>query len=295
MTFRIRMLSCLALAAATTLASASAGDWPTWRHDAGRSGYTDEVLAEPGKLTLRWSYHLTDAPRPAWPRSERMTFDRSAAVIAAEGLVFFGGSVDGSVRALDAESGKTRWTFPTRGPVRFAPAYADGRLFAVSDDGFLYCLKASDGSLLWKKRGGPSDEMILGNGRMISRWPARGGAVIYDGVLYFAAGIWPSDGVSLYALDPASGKTLWINDTAGSIYLGQPHGGAFAAVDNADFLKFRGNAIRRPFERPRRRQVTGYPCRQPKSFNPRCPRPYLGTALRGISRAFRRPSEAMRF
>ena len=70
--------------------------------------------------------------------------------------------------------------------------------------------------------------MALGNGRMISRWPARGGPVVFDDIVYFATGIWPSDGVSLYALDPDTGGTIWLNDTAGSIYMGQPHGGAYA-------------------------------------------------------------------
>ena len=125
-------------------------------------------------------------------------------------------------------SGEKRWSFPTRAPVRFAPTYWNGRIFATSDDGYLYCLKASDGALLWKKRGGPTAEMILGNGRMISRWPARGGVVIKDDILYYGAGIWPSDGIYLYALDPETGEKLWLNDTAGSIYMGQPHGGAYA-------------------------------------------------------------------
>ena len=203
-----------------------AEDWPMYQHDAERSGFTAESL--PDDLRTQWVHTLPATPRPAWPRSDRMMFDRAAQPIVAEGLVFFGDSVDCSIHALDAKSGREKWTFPTRAPVRFAPVYHDGRLFATSDDGFLYCLKAADGSLIWKKRGGPADELILGNDRMISRWPARGGAVIRDGVLYFAAGIWPSDGVSLYALEPATGKILWVNDTAGSIYMGQPHGGAFA-------------------------------------------------------------------
>jgi outer membrane protein assembly factor BamB len=206
--------------------SASADDWPTFRHDAARTGYTSENLAD--DLTLQWTFRSQKPTRPAWPRSQRMTFDQAMQPIIAEGRVFFGSSVDGRIYALDATSGQQTWTFPTRAPIRFAPAWHKGKLYAVSDDGFLYCLNAANGKLLWKKRGGPGDEMSLGNGRMISRWAARGGAVVHDGIVYFAAGIWPSDGVSLHALDPDTGKTLWVNDTAGSIYMGQPHGGAFA-------------------------------------------------------------------
>ncbi|SVD43270.1 uncharacterized protein METZ01_LOCUS396124, partial [marine metagenome] len=85
------------------------------------------------------------------------------------------------------------------------------------------------GKLRWKNRAGPSDEMVLGNARMISRWPVRGGAAIREGILYFAAGIWPSEGVFVYALNPRTGKIIWKNDSSGGIYMGQPHGGASAA------------------------------------------------------------------
>ncbi|MBN2448856.1 MAG: PQQ-binding-like beta-propeller repeat protein, partial [Lentisphaeria bacterium] len=103
------------------------------------------------------------------------------------------------------------------------------RLFVVSDDGHLYCLGAGDGALYWRLRGGPTDSRVLGNGRLISRWPARGGPVVADGVVYFAAGIWPSEGIFLYAVDMASGHVLWCNDRSGHIWMAQPHPGANAS------------------------------------------------------------------
>ena len=42
-------------------------DWPTYRHDAARSGYTGEEL--PTELKLLWRYEAQHPPRPAWPRS----------------------------------------------------------------------------------------------------------------------------------------------------------------------------------------------------------------------------------
>ncbi len=71
-----------------------------------------------------------------------------------------------------------------------------------SDDGYLYCLAERDGRLLWKHRGGPSDRKVLGNERMISLWPARGGPVVADGTVYYAAGIWPFMGIFLHASTP---------------------------------------------------------------------------------------------
>jgi outer membrane protein assembly factor BamB len=207
-------------------ATTQAADWPTYRADAARSGYTSEKL--PAKLALAWQYEPLHAPEPAWPRDDRMLFDRANDVVVSGGLVFFGSSADCRLIALDAATGKKKWSFFTGAPVRFAPAVWKDRLFAASDDGYEYCLAAADGALLNKWRAGPSDEMILGNGRMVSRWPVRGAPAIVDDVVYFAAGVWQSDGVFLVALDAASGKELWRNDKAGRIYMPQPHGGAMA-------------------------------------------------------------------
>ena len=70
--------------------------------------------------------------------------------------------------------------------------------------------------------------MILGNERMISKWPARGGPVVVNDIVYFSAGIWPSDGVHLHALDAKTGNAVWSNGDTGRILMAQPHGGAEA-------------------------------------------------------------------
>ena len=202
-------------------------DWPTYRGDARRSGYTASEL--PAKLSLRWTYKARHAPQPAWSgRDTRMPFDRAYHTVIADGRLYFGSSVDCKVYALNAATGAELWTFVTDAPVRFAPAVWEDRVFVVSDDGHLYCLAARDGGLRWRLRGGPTDSMLLGNGRMVSRWPARGGPVIVDDVVHFAAGMWPSEGIFLYAVDAETGRALWRNDTAGYRYMPQPHGGANA-------------------------------------------------------------------
>ncbi|MDP7010092.1 MAG: PQQ-binding-like beta-propeller repeat protein, partial [Verrucomicrobiota bacterium] len=198
-------------------------DWPAFRHDAERTGFTTETL--PAKLSLQWVHHAAK-PQPAWPRSSRMMFDFAPQPIAVGDMIWFGSSVDGAVHALEAKSGKRKWIFYTQSPIRFAPVYWGGNLFVGSDDGCLYCFEAASGKLRWKLRAGPSEEMVLGNGRLVSRWAVRGGAAIHNGILYFAAGIWPSEGVYVYAVNPKSGKVIWKNDSSGGIYMGQPHGGA---------------------------------------------------------------------
>jgi outer membrane protein assembly factor BamB len=197
------------------------------------------------KLSLRWVRKERHAPMPAWPVSTRMPFDRAAHSVIAGDNLFFGSSVTGKVHALNAATGEERWSFFTGGPVRFAPALWKDRVFVASDDGFLYCLNAADGKLVWSKRGGPDGRLLLGNDRMISRWPARGGPLVVDDVVYFGAGIWPSEGIYLHALDAATGKVRWVNSDSGSIYMGQPHGGANAesGVSSQGYLVAAGDKL----------------------------------------------------
>jgi outer membrane protein assembly factor BamB len=157
-----------------------------------------------------------------------MSFDRVSHVVISKGLVCFGSSIDGSVTAIDADTAEPHWKFHTGGPVRFAPVVWKDRLYVVSDDGFLYGLKLSNGELINRWRGGPAEDRVLGNTQIISKWPARGGPVIHEGILYWGAGIWQSEGVFIHALNPDTGETLWTNDSSGGIDMPQPHGGANA-------------------------------------------------------------------
>ncbi len=201
-------------------------DWPMYRNDAARSGYTIQPLK--GPLQEAWIYRAPNPPHSAWPRSDRQTFDRAIQPVIAGGTVYFGDTVTGVINALDLKTGTLKWRFFTEGPVRFAPVVYEDRLFVTSDDGCLYAVNRENGQVLWKHQGGPDHSRRLGNERMISRWPARGGAVVVKNVVYYGAGIWPSDGIFLHALDARSGEPIWENDNSGSIYMPQPHGGADA-------------------------------------------------------------------
>ena len=236
-------------AAAVALATGlcAAGDWPQYRGDAARSGYTAEDL--PGELTLQWVRPARHAPARAWVgRSlalSRMKFDWAYSVVVADGTVFFGSSADDKVTALDAATGREKWSVFTGGPVRLAPAVADGRVVVGSDDGYVYCLSAADGRELWKLRAGPSGEMLLGNGRMVSRWVVRGGPAVADGVVYFAAGAWPLEGTYVCAADSRTGKIIWCNDETGALEIDQPHMVCFArgGVAAQGYLAVSGDTV----------------------------------------------------
>ena len=134
--------------------------------------------------------------------------------------MFVPSMVTDSLTALDTDTGAEKWRFFADGPIRFAPVAARGKLYFTSDDGHLYCLDASDGRLLWRVSPLPEDReahKLLGNERLISRWPARGGPVLADGTVYFASGIWPFEGVYVHAVNADTGELLWANRDAGFI------------------------------------------------------------------------------
>ena len=203
-----------------------------------RTGYTDaRVPAEP---VLLWTYKERHAPKTAWPEPfgelQFIDFDYSDQVTIGDGTAYFGSSADHTVRALDVGSGEERWTFYTEGPVRFAPVLYRDRLYVVSDDGHLYCLKASDGSLIWRRRLAPGSQRCLGNEQMVSKWPCRSGVLIEGDKLYATAGMWSGDGVVIYCLSAETGEVIWQNDTTGYRWMLLPHGSGYGGVSPQGYL-----------------------------------------------------------
>ena len=205
-------------------APAMAEDWPAYQHDAARSGITSEQLVFP--LAEAWVFQPRFAPQPAWegPKAQpvegilelrRYHFDDAFQVAVAEGLVFFGSSSENKLFCLDAASGSIRWTRLVGGPIRLAPTWADGLVYVACDDGYAYCFEAKTGQLRWRFHAAPEERRVLGHGRMISLWPLRGGVLVDKGVAYLTAGIFPGEGIFLYALDAKTGRAIWRNDTCG--------------------------------------------------------------------------------
>ena len=211
--------------------SSVAEDWPMWRYDAGHTASSDEVLPE--ELHLEWERAYTPREQ-VWDdplNHDLMTYDRVFEPVVLGNKMFIGFNDADKVVALDLKTGAELWTFYTDGPVRL-PAVADqGRVYFASDDGLFYCVDAETGKQIWAFNGVPSSRKALGNGRIISAWPARGGPVLRDGHVYFAASIWPFMGTFFYSLDAETGEVIWVNDGTGADFIKQPHSApSFAGV-----------------------------------------------------------------
>lgn len=193
-------------------------DWPTYQHDYQRSGLTQEILEFP--LTQGWVHQAkppasawTDPPKadyytsvPQLPLKPRLGFDRAHHVAVAGGRLYFGSSVEHTINCLNADSGVTNWTFFTDGPVRMAPTVQDGKVYAGSDDGTVYCLNATNAALVWKYApAGTTNYLVANDGNFISPYAIRSSVAVDQGVAYFTAGFFPHEGVSLCAVDAATG------------------------------------------------------------------------------------------
>lgn len=220
----------------------SASDWPMWRCDAGRTASCAERL--PDELHLQWVRRLPPQV-PAWKDEPGMQFDAGYQPVILGGLIFVGSTVNDRLTAYDLASGAERWRFYTEGPIRVAPAAWKDRVLVGCDDGCLYCLRATDGKLSWRFRGGPSDRRLIGNQRLISTWPVRGGPVVDEATVYFTAGLWPFMGTFVYALEANSGRVVWVNDSTSFTFRRLPHYGsaAFSGLSPQGHLALAGEKL----------------------------------------------------
>ncbi len=167
-------------------------DWPTYRHDASRSGRTPCKV--PVDLKQSWKTdlggHLT-------------------ALTIAGGRCFVAGDAH-AVHALDAETGKPLWTFTAGGRVDSPPTIADGRTVFGCRNGYVYCLQAADGRLVWRFRAAPKDQRTVACGHLESLWPVNGSVLVQDGTVVFAAGrsSFLDGGIRICRVDLKSGELL---------------------------------------------------------------------------------------
>jgi outer membrane protein assembly factor BamB len=196
-------------------------DWPQAGFDAGHTAASPEAL--PPHLYLHWT---RDLPRlkPAWPDQPRMDFDVVYRPLIVGGRLVVASPADDSLAVYDLADGRECWRRFTGGPIRLPPASDGRRVFAGSDDGWLYAFGVERGELLWKVKAAPKSRPVLGHGRLIDTWCVRGGPVVADGQVCFAAGIWPFMGIFIQCLDAATGHVAWSDSADGAAFTIQPHG-----------------------------------------------------------------------
>jgi len=168
-------------------------DWPTYRHDGRRSGATESAVA--AELKVAWQADVGTRP---------------SGLVVADGKVLVAGVDAHTVRALGAEDGKDLWTYTAGARVDSPPTVHRGLAIFGSADGRVYCLRASDGAVVWRFDAAPEERRVVAFGRLESPWPVPGSVLVTDGVCWLAAGrsSYLDGGIRLWALEAATGKVV---------------------------------------------------------------------------------------
>jgi len=182
-----------AYGAVTNAESGSENDWPTYRHDASRSGTTRTHV--PSNVGIDWKVTLKDT---------------LTAPVAAGKKVYVARPDAHTLYALDMESGKEIWQFTANGRIDSPPTIYKGMVLVGSKDGYVYCLRASDGQLVWRFLAAPTDKRIAYFDQVESTWPVHGSILVTRNVAYFTAGrsTYLDGGIRVYGLEPTTGKIL---------------------------------------------------------------------------------------
>jgi len=206
----------------TEPSAAADEEWPTFRHDPQRTCGTASKL--PGDLKLLWEVEVDDQQMPGSPVADEwlahpLGGDRLTASVVAGGMVFAALPDAHRVVALDARTGRRRWSYTAGGRLDTPPTIHRGLCLFGCYDGRVYCLRASDGALVWRLRAAPGQRRIVAFGQVESSWPVVGGVLVENDRAYFVAGRSSAleEGIRGYAVDPRSGKIAWTKPLAGAV------------------------------------------------------------------------------
>ena len=168
-------------------------DWPMYRHDVRRSGCTKTAV--PAELSKQWEAKLACQGSPTVIVGNRLWVAEKNAH---------------RIRCLGVADGKDLWSFTAGGRVDSAPTVHEGLVLFGCRDGSVYCLRATDGALVWRFSAAPDQRRLVSFGQVESVWPVQGSVLVQDGVVYFAAGrsSFLDGGIIVYGLDAMTGKVL---------------------------------------------------------------------------------------
>jgi outer membrane protein assembly factor BamB len=157
-----------------------------------------------------------DSSGPTKLASVKWTFKTNGPVVSspaiANGVVFIG-SLDGSLYAIDQETGQQKWKTDPTDSIASSPAVANGIVYYLSYDRALYAVAADTGAVKWlfatsgerrfEAKGlhglAPTDQNIADPMDVFLSSPA-----VWNGRVYFGS----SDG-HVYAVDAKSGVLQW--------------------------------------------------------------------------------------
>ena len=148
------------------------------------------------------------------------------------------GSGDGTLRAVDAETGEEVWSFATDRRIRATPSIAGGVVYVGGGDGIIYARSLVDGSPVWTFE--TAGVGLAAEDHGFDRIQVYGAAAVVDGSVFVG-----SRDASLYALDAATGAVRWHREDGTSWVLNTPafaDGVVYSGRSSSGFFRARGAA-----------------------------------------------------
>mgnify|MGYP003662969561 CR=1 FL=1 len=172
--------------------AAIADDWPTYRHDSGRSGTTTKPVD--AKVERQWRISLGG---------------RLTSPVIADGNVYVAQIDSHTLYALNEKTGQPNWSFTAGARIDSPPTVHRGRVTFGGADGWVYSL-TTDGELVWRYRAAPLDRRAMAYEQLESLWPVHGSVLIQDDIVWCVAGRsnFLDGGLRLLRLDLATGRKL---------------------------------------------------------------------------------------
>ena len=206
---RICFIACFLLIVLNT--NAQPTDWPHPRGGLGATGVAEVSLAD--AYGLKWTY-ATGAAVLSSP-------------VVADGVVYVS-SEDKHLHAIDATTGKAKWTFAAESLIDASPVFEPGvvgagLVYVGTDGGVLHAVDAGTGKELWQFK---TEGRIAGEAGVVSV-PNGGG--MPDKVVLIGS----HDG-RLYCLDAATGKKKWDFETEDYINCGVCLDGGLIVLGGCD-------------------------------------------------------------
>jgi outer membrane protein assembly factor BamB len=152
--------------------------------------------------------------RPKW---EKTLSGPLTAVVCAEDRLYVAQKDNHIVHAFNASDGSPIWNYTAVGRVDSPPTIHAGLVYFGSADGWMYCLRAVDGELVWRFSVAPESRQVFSYGQLESTWPVHGNVLVCKGlkdrahpVAYAAAGrsSYVDGGVYLCAVDAITGELI---------------------------------------------------------------------------------------
>jgi len=168
-------------------------DWPTFRHDPGRSGVASCAVG--GDLKTVWETEIGG---------------KLTAPVVAGGRLYVAAVDRHTLHVLDAGTGGKLWSFTTGGRIDSPPTIFRGMAIFGSRDGCAYCLRASDGALVWRFRAVATDRRVMALEQIESAWPVHGSVLVRNGEVLFVAGRseFLDGGLQMFRLKPETGEVI---------------------------------------------------------------------------------------